>query len=600
MSFLPSHGDPRRSAGKAGDSDPASRAAEPAPDQVAGSPPEVEEEDVVFTHQASGAQDRSGGATPAGRTRPDHRAKHRDGGGSLGRSFGLTALGTVLPGAGLTLTRRRRLGLPLLVLALVGLLALSWYVVQHGAFRSAVDLAARPGLLRFVGVALVLGGAVWIGSIVLTAVTSRPRRMSELHRVGLIAFTGLMSVAVATPAVFGVWYINAHTRSADRIFTGPSLRQEPTEVQEVAAAATPRMEEEDPWAHLGRVNVLLLGSDAADSREGVRTDSMIVASIDTTTGDAVLFSIPRNLQNAPIPQHNPLHNVWPQGYDCGSECLLNGIWTEAEALAEERPEWYLDDPNPGQTAVRDTVSAALGQPLHYTVLVNLEGFEDLVDAMGGVDIDVQERVPIGGQTTTNDQNQSQLIPGTEDGWIEVGSQHLNGREALWYARSRSTTDDFSRMRRQRCVVAALVQQVDPMTMLQRYPQIVGVAGDNITVDISQEQLPAWADLVQRVQDGTIQSLPFTPENTDVTDPDYADIRLTVYRAVHPELTSATATGPAAGAGATSTEETRTQKASPTPWMTSPAGPGVPSGTTDSSPSSTEPPADELSDIGTVC
>ena len=111
---------------------------------------------------------------------------------------------------------------------------------------------------------------------------------------------------------------------------------------------------------------------------------MIVASIDTRSGDAVLFSIPRNLQQVPFPRDHPLHEVYPDGYDCGDQCLMNAIWTEAETAAEEHPEWYADDSTPGLTATREVLSTVLGLPIHHTVIVNLEGFEDLAQRPGEV------------------------------------------------------------------------------------------------------------------------------------------------------------------------------------------------------------------------
>lgn len=513
----------------------------------------------------------------------------------LGRAFGLTALGTVLPGAGLALGRwGRNAGRVLVGVALVSGMVLIGYVVQHGALRSALDLAARPNQLRMLAVALGLGGLVWMLSIALTAVHNHPDRMTSQQRLGLTGFTAVMCLVVATPTAVGLRYIEVHNTAVDKMFTGPAPREEGEAAGAVGLPRRPNVEEEDPWAGMGRVNLLLLGSDAGHNREGVRTDSMIVASIDTATGDTVLFGIPRNLQNVPIPQTSPLHRVWPEGYNCGNPCLMNGIWTEAEVLAEEHPEWFAGDPSPGKTATREVISAILGEPIHHTLLVDLRGFEELVDAMGGVDIDVQERVPIGGKTYTDEQGRSWLIEGSVDGWIEVGPQRLSGREALWYARSRVTTDDFSRMRRQRCVVAAVVQQVDPFTMLQRYPQIISAAGDNISVDIPQEDLPAWAELVQRVQDGQIKSLPFTTQNIDVTDPAYASIRLLVYRALHPPP-PATPSSPADGSGPqTGPEPTSPSTTKPAPTI------GEPSTTDSSEPSETTEPTDELADVGAVC
>lgn len=442
------------------------------------------------------------------------------------RPFVLTALATVVPGSGLTLARRRALGIPLLVVFGIGVLLGLIYLIRRGVVASALDLAARPGLLR--GLVLVIVGAalIWIVQIVLTAVLSRPRPTRRNVGWALTAFTTAMCLLVVTPVAIGITNINAHTEAADKIFVprptsaggGSTLTRDP--------------EAPDPWAGVDRVNVLLLGSDAADAREGTRTDSMIVASIDAQGGDTVLFSIPRNLENAPIPEDSPLSQVWPNGFDCGAECLVNGIWTEAEQAAQNDPAAWEGIDNPGLTATQDVLSEILGLPIDQTVIINLDGFQGLVDAMGGVDINVQERVPIGGQLQQVEGGTT-LLPGSESGWIEVGEQRLNGRQTLWYARSRATSDDFSRMRRQRCVVGALVDQVDPATMLANYTAIAEVAGDNVRVDIAQEDLPAWVDLVLRVQGGTIRSLPFTAQNIQVWDPDYEGIRAEVQDAIAP-------------------------------------------------------------------
>jgi anionic cell wall polymer biosynthesis LytR-Cps2A-Psr (LCP) family protein len=221
------------------------------------------------------------------------------------------------------------------------------------------------------------------------------------------------------------------------------------------------------------------------------------------------------------------------------------------------------------------------------VIVNLDGFRDLVDAMGGVEINVRERVPLGGETWTDANGNSYLVEGTENGWLEIGPKKLNGYQALWYSRSRITSDDFSRMRRQRCVVAALVNQVNPMTMVQRYPQIAEVAGDNIAVSIDQEELPAWADLVLRVQKGTIRSLPFTNENIDTVNPDYTAIHATVLQAISPPPPEPS---PSAGEGAEATQD----PASETTEAPEPSAPDEATGT------APEEPSDELTDVAAVC
>jgi LCP family protein required for cell wall assembly len=200
---------------------------------------------------------------------------------------------------------------------------------------------------------------------------------------------------------------------------------------------------------------------------------------------------------------------------------MNAVWT----LAEQHRDLFPGDSNPGLTATRDALSSVLGLSIDYTTIIDLNGFRSLVDAMGGVNVNVKERIPIGGHV-----NPGGTISGIT-GWIDAGPQHLNGYRALWFSRSRATTDDFSRMRRQRCMVGALVSQVNPVTMLEKYPALAAVAKNNIQSDISQNELPAFVELVQRIQRGSITSLALTNKNTDVGNPDYGKIHAMVQAAI---------------------------------------------------------------------
>ncbi|WP_022926014.1 LCP family protein [Serinicoccus marinus] len=527
-----------------------------------------------------GTSERGSGA-PASRSEWRSRQSWAD--PSLRRSLGLTTLSAVVPGSGLLGTPRRRLGLVIVALALVALLVVGGYALTNGLTTTALQTAADTGRLRAIAVVLVLGTLVWVSGIALTALASAPRRPTSGGRAALVTLTTVLCLAVTAPAVFGVRYITAHVDAVDKVFSSGGVVG-----GSGGGGATPTSvvgdDPDDPWKDLPRVNVMLLGSDGSDAREGTRTDTMIVASIDTETGDSVLFSIPRNLQRIPLPRDNPLHRVHGPVYDCGDQCLMNSIWTEAEATAEQHPEWYADDPTPGQTATREVLSGILGIPIHHTVIVNMEGFADLVDAMGGVLVNVQERIPIGGRTFTDANGTLQLDQTSDYEWLEAGSHRLDGPQALAYSRSRVTSDDFSRMRRQRCMVAAVVDQVEPMTMLQRYPQIIGAVGDNVVTDLPQEDLDEWAGLVLQVQGATMSSLPFTGANIDTVDPNYSQIRARVYEALNP----APAPEPPPGeATATSAPEDEAQE-------TTEAPPEEPAATT------SEEPTDELEDVGAVC
>jgi polyisoprenyl-teichoic acid--peptidoglycan teichoic acid transferase len=479
----------------------------------------------------------------------------------LRECYRATALSTVLPASGLFRVR------PVLASLIVGMfLAPVIYAVvllgRGAALTSVLQIGVdRRRLLVVVGAIVVLAAA-WIIGIVATAWGTRPRDASRRDRLRLTAFVAAMSLVVAAPAAFVVQGIDIQRDTLEEIVTGSTR------------APTTRLERSDPWEGIPRVNLLLLGSDAGPDRQGTRPDSIMVASIDTRTGDTVFIGLPRNLQRVPFPTHNPLSQEFPDGYDCGNECLLNGVWT----LAESRPDLFPADPSPGLTTTRDVAAEITGLSIDDTVMVDLSGFAQLVDAMGGVTLNVTERVPIGGKVVDG------RIIGIR-GWIEPGVQHMDGYHALWYARSRATTDDYSRMRRQRCVLGAIVDQVDPFRMLARYPRLADAVADNLEVDIPAADLPAWAQLVVRMKDGRLQSLPITNQVVDVTDPDFELIRALVDEAV--------TSPPPASPSPTSAPPTTT----PSPG--SPTSPDEDDLTPGPTPT-TATPTDDLADLAATC
>jgi LCP family protein required for cell wall assembly len=306
----------------------------------------------------------------------------------------------------------------------------------------------------------------------------------------------------------------------------------------------------DPWANVSRVNMLLIGSDYAphSDRIGVRTDSIEVASIDTKTGNTVLFGLPRNLENVPFPASDPLSKVWPNGFSCpNGVCLLNAIWQQGELHKDLFPNHGKDA---GIIATRDAVSNVLGIKLDYYTVIDLTGFQGLVNAMGGVYVNVNERLPIGGahngEGQVIQQPTSYISPGKH--------KKLTGYYALWFARSRFSTDDYDRMRRQRCLISDIVSQANPVKMLQKYPALAAVAKSNIATNIPAKDLPAWVTLIERMQKGTITSLPFTSAVVNTSNPDFPHIRQLVAKAIRNASATSTSTatsGSSATAGGTS-------------------------------------------------
>ncbi len=473
------------------------------------------------------------------------------------RSLLYTAL-AIVPGAGLLGTRYRRLGFIMLGVLAAMVLAGTFFVVAKGAVSTALNVAVRPDALLTVAGLATVAALVWVFSIILTHRDTAPVEADPQTRVGLRLFTAFVCLLVVLPMVQIVRYSLIQRDVVSTVFTGPAMGALTPSVEQTA---TPDAQASDPWDGVKRVNLLLIGSDAGDDRIGVRTDSMVEVSIDPQTGAAVLISIPRSLEHAPIPASNPLHALYPNGYYCpnakpGDECLINAIW----ALAEENKGLFKNNPNPGLSSIRDVVGEVTGLHVDYSTVIDLAGFSQLVEAMGGVTINVTERLPMDGH----------LVGGVVRdnlGWLEPGVQKLDGLQALWYARSRITTDDFSRQRRQRCLVGALIDQVNPVTMLSKYPDLARVAKNNVSTDLQVSQLPAWVELVQRIQKGSITSLTFSLDNLKPANPDYAKIRRLVQESISapatPRPTTSASTAPTPTGTSTSTTKAPTPSSSTT-------------------------------------
>jgi LCP family protein required for cell wall assembly len=271
---------------------------------------------------------------------------------------------------------------------------------------------------------------------------------------------------------------------------------------------------------------LLLGGDGDVNRQGVRTDSMIVASIDTQTGNTVLFSLPRNLEDAPFPPGSALAKLYPDGFQgTGDEgnWLLNAVYRMVPLL---HPGVLGRTDNEGADALKMSISQILGIPVDYYVLINIQGFVQLVNALGGITVNIDQPAPIGG-------NHDLGIPPT--GYIQPGpDRHLDGFHAMWYARGRWTTDDYDRMQRQRCVIDAVIKQANPENVLLRYQQIASAGKKVARTDIPQALLPALVDLALKVKDAKIRSVVFQPnDHFNPAAPDFAYTRSIVQKALSP-------------------------------------------------------------------
>lgn len=262
----------------------------------------------------------------------------------------------------------------------------------------------------------------------------------------------------------------------------------------------------------GRYNIMLLGADSGRDRFGLRPDSISVLSIDAATGHLVNIGIPRNMQHVGFSAGSPMLKVYPNGWNCGIDCLINAIYKDVtDNHADLYPDAESHGSTPGIEATRDAVEFVTGLQIQSYVVVDMAAFSQLIDSLGGIDINVQQRLPIGGQK--DDLSDVK-------GWIEAGQQHMNGYTALWYARSRHSTTDYDRMRRQREVEEAVLKQMDPANVLTHFQSIAGAGQKLVRTDIPSGMLATYVDLAIQAKSRGITSLELVPPTVNVIHPNF--------------------------------------------------------------------------------
>jgi LCP family protein required for cell wall assembly len=241
-----------------------------------------------------------------------------------------------------------------------------------------------------------------------------------------------------------------------------------------------------------------------------------VISVDAKTGSTAIISVPRNLQNAQFSAESPMRQVYPEGYNCGDECLINAINTE---VTNQHQDLYPGVADPGAQATLEAVSGTLGIKVQAYVLVDMDGFSKLIDAMGGIRIKAGGWVPISGPMV----DEANGIHGMPDGWIPAGDQTLDGFHALWYGRSREFVDDYARIQRQQCVQQAMLKQLDPATLLAKFEDIAKAGTKVVESNISSGQLGSFVDLAMKAKGQDVSRLTIGPPDFDAafsTSPDF--------------------------------------------------------------------------------
>jgi polyisoprenyl-teichoic acid--peptidoglycan teichoic acid transferase len=272
-----------------------------------------------------------------------------------------------------------------------------------------------------------------------------------------------------------------------------------------------------------RVNILLLGLDERPGQSGTptRSDTIILVSIDRTAKRAAMISIPRDLY-VEIPGF---------GHD-----------KIGHANAFGDAQGY---PGGGPALAKETVERNFGVEIDHFARIEFEGFRNLVDTIGGVTVDVERPIIDAG-------NPVDWSTGEQNVYIPAGKQHLNGDQALMYARSRYGDDDFGRSERQQRLLLAILDKASRFESVLRLPSMVRTLWEMVETDIPPRELLGLARLAREIDRGRIDTLVLTPPRyvTPFTgaggvyylEPKYPEIREGMARVMSGETASGAAGG----------------------------------------------------------
>jgi LCP family protein required for cell wall assembly len=257
-------------------------------------------------------------------------------------------------------------------------------------------------------------------------------------------------------------------------------------------------------------NILLLGGDAGPGRWGLRTDTMILVSVHEASGRTALVSIPRNLQRLRFPPGSPLAARYPDGFDDIANAVFPRVSTDEELMAA----YSGGGRQPEAVALAEGLGYSLDIQIDGYSLVNMQGFADIIDAVGGVTLDLGDSVPLPPSIAGERPLPASIGPGRVD---------MDGAMAIAYARSRSADSDYQRMGRQRQLLAALGSQVSARDAMSGFGAVTGALEDSMRTSLSAGD---FASLLDRLGDNASigESVGLVPPLVNPGSPDYAQIR----------------------------------------------------------------------------
>ncbi|NDD96503.1 MAG: LytR family transcriptional regulator, partial [Actinobacteria bacterium] len=260
--------------------------------------------------------------------------------------------------------------------------------------------------------------------------------------------------------------------------------------------------DDDPFT-----TVLLLGGDEGPGRWAMRTDSMILVIIHRASGRIAMVSVPRNLNRVQFPPGSAMANEFPKGFDGLANAIYPYVYTHEDVAAS----YLRGELQPEAVALASGLSYSFNIAIDDYVLVNMQGFLELVDVLGGVTLTLDEKIPMPGN-----------VPGAKHDYppyIGPGEVEMDGTIALGFARSRSGDSDYGRMGRQRQLLSALAAQASGVDVLRKFPDLAEVMRWTVRTSLNTDE---FSFLVERLQDGAAvkESVGLAPPIINPGSPDF--------------------------------------------------------------------------------
>ena len=391
-------------------------------------------------------------------------------------------LSFLFPGAGQYYAGARRAAV---IFAAPALLLILFLLLQiPGGIDTFAAQMIAPSFALWTLLVIVLLGAWRLASIGLAF--QRFPLVTRRRRPALAVLAAVVAGVVLMHGVAG-YYAWSFYDAGSQIFTtdptpGPSPSDGGTPAPtDTSLFETPSVTLPPP---VSRVTFLITGIDSGHDRTHALTDTLLVVSVDKVTHQAVMLSLPRDTARFPM-------------YSGG---IYYGKINSLMSAARNNPSKYPDGPT--GTLTRE-LSYLIGVPINYYAAINLEGFQSMVDLVGGVDV-------VNPKPITDPVYD--WFNGTHGFYLTAGEHHLDGKTALAYARSRygAGDNDFTRARRQQQLLIALRAKMDTTTMLTKLPSILQVAAKTIQTNFPPDQIRDYLNLAKQVADTDIQQYVLGP------------------------------------------------------------------------------------------